>query len=188
MITKKDLNKGQHFLTDKKALSDEINAASLSAKDSVIEIGAGEGVLTSQLIKKSGKVLAFEIDLQYKEKLEALKSNKNNLEIIYKDAMKSSWKGYNKIVSNIPYLVSEQLLNKSIKEKIPELILIAGEKLKEKLEKVDSKIGFITNLFYNIKFIRKVEKNCFSPPPRVNSWLMKFKLKENNSKIDSLLV
>src|SRR3989344_2026105 len=92
--------KEQHILIDNKILEKEIEISDITKKDNIIEIGAGPGNLTIELAKKANKVLAFEIDEKFKENLDNLKIN---IEIIYGNALNYSWKGYNKIVSNIPY-------------------------------------------------------------------------------------
>ena len=70
--------KDQHLLTDKKILAEEMRAAELSEEDRVIEIGAGAGILTAELVEKAGKVLAFELDKQFKEELDKLKNKSEN--------------------------------------------------------------------------------------------------------------
>lgn len=172
---------GQHFLIDKSILKKEIEIANLSKKDSVIEIGAGKGTLTKEILKKAGKVLAFELDLSLKEELEKQKLNVN-----FSDALKSSWQGYNKIVSNIPYNLSEQVILKAIDEGIEELTLIVGENFKEILEKKETKIGIITDFFFDFEPILKIDKTCFEPAPRVNSWLIKLRAK-NAAKEEKIL-
>ena len=183
----RNLEKAQHFLRDKGIIEKEVAIANLSKKDRVIEIGAGEGNLTEKLVKRAGKVLVFEIDKRYSEKLEKLKKNYENLDIIYDNALNYSWKNYSKIVSNIPYFISEQLIKKSIEDGIYEIIIIVGERFKEILEKKESKIGILSNLFYNIDFVQKVDKNSFLPPPRIHSWLIKLKRKEKVSSTEVFL-
>jgi len=53
---------GQHFLKDRRVLQRILTAASLSPTDTVIEVGAGKGVLTQALASAAGKVIALEID------------------------------------------------------------------------------------------------------------------------------
>lgn len=166
---------GQHILIDKEILKREIQAALLSKKDNILEIGAGTGVLTKELAENSGKVLAFEIDKKFKPFLDKL--NYENLEIVYDDALIHDWQGYTKIVSNIPYFLSEPIILKAIQSEIPFLVLIVGETFKEKLES-DEKIGQIARLFYNTETICKVEKSSFSPQPRTASFLIKLTKKE----------
>ena len=113
-----NLDKGQHFLRDLTIIKKEVSTANISKKDKIIEIGAGEGILTAELIKKAGEVLAFEIDKRYASKLNFLEKSNKNLKIIYDNALDYSWRGYTKIVSNIPYFLSEQIIDKAIEEGI----------------------------------------------------------------------
>ncbi|MEW6619849.1 MAG: 16S rRNA (adenine(1518)-N(6)/adenine(1519)-N(6))-dimethyltransferase RsmA [bacterium] len=52
---------GQHFLVNEGILKQIISAAQLSKEDTVLEIGAGIGILTSQLVPLVSKVIAVEI-------------------------------------------------------------------------------------------------------------------------------
>lgn len=176
---------GQHFLMNQSLIKEEVKLAKISSKDNILEIGAGSGNLTKELIKTNAKIYSFEIDERYSSELEKLKNK--NLTIIYDNALNYSWRKYNKIVSNIPYEISEPLINKAIKEEINFLVLIIGENFKEILEKNNSKIGFISNLFYNIYFIKKINKKEFMPIPRVDSWLIKLEKKEEITKLDRIL-
>jgi len=154
IFQRKDL--GQHFLMNQSLIKEEVKLAKISSKDNILEIGAGSGNLTKELIKTNAKIYSFEIDERYSSELKELKNE--NLTIIYDNTLNYSWRKYNKIVSNIPYEISEPLINKAIKEGINFLVLIIGENFKEILEKNNSKIGFISNLFYNISFIKKINK------------------------------
>lgn len=181
-----DCKKGQHLLKDKDIIEKEISAARLSKKDFVIEIGAGKGYLTEALAKKAGKVLAFEIEESFQDSLKQLQKKYSNLSIIYGDAMKYSWRDYNKIISNIPYHLSEAILMKSIHYLIKLMTLITGEKLKHSLES-ETKIGFIMRTFYKIEPLFKVESKSFIPSPKVNSWLINFKPKKPKSKKEEII-
>jgi len=175
--------KEQHILIDNKILEKEIEISDITKKDNIIEIGAGPGNLTIELAKKANKVLAFEIDEKFKENLDNLKIN---IEIIYGNALNYSWKGYNKIVSNIPYSISEPLIWKSISDEINTIILIVGENFKKILFSQHKKIGILASLFFNIKPILFVGKNCFNPKPRTNSWVIKLERKKQD-RIEEIL-
>ena len=53
---------GQNFLADPNLLDAIVRDAGLRPDDVVLEVGAGEGVLTSRLAKVAGYVHAVEID------------------------------------------------------------------------------------------------------------------------------
>ncbi|HOD97052.1 MAG TPA: rRNA adenine N-6-methyltransferase family protein, partial [Candidatus Paceibacterota bacterium] len=53
---------GQNFLINKNALKKIVDALSISENDIIIEIGAGTGNLTQEILKKTSKVIAIEKD------------------------------------------------------------------------------------------------------------------------------
>ncbi|MBU3907559.1 MAG: methyltransferase [Nanoarchaeota archaeon] len=181
--------KDQHFLIDKKILAKEIETAGLSKNDKVIEIGAGTGILTKELAKHCKEVLAFEIDKRFKDSLDQIKkeNKNNNLKIIYDNALNYNWEGYNKIVSNLPYSLSEPAILNAISPSIEELTLIVGENFKNLLSEKESKIGIIADLFYDFHPIAKVNKQSFFPSPRVDSWLIQLTKKGELSNAEKIL-
>jgi len=177
--------KEQHFLTSKEVINRLVKEAKLSKTDKIIEIGAGTGYITQELVKNADSVLAFEIDKKFKAELDKIKDK--NLEIIYDNALDYSWKGCNKIVSNIPYSLSEQIITKAINDKIELMVLIVGENFKEILEKKETKIGIIADLFFDIKAIMEIDKKNLTPSPRVNSWVVRLKKKTKIIKLNLIL-
>ena len=81
---------GQNFLKSKNAIFAMIKAGDVSENDIVLEAGPGKGVLTEELLKKAGKVIAVEKDdmlvefLRDKFKLE-IESGK--LELVHGDIL-----------------------------------------------------------------------------------------------------
>jgi len=53
---------GQNFLNDSNLLNKIIKTVNLSAHDTVLEIGAGDGALTEKIFPHVDKMLAAEID------------------------------------------------------------------------------------------------------------------------------
>jgi len=170
--------KQQHFLKNKEILNKEIEIAKLAKKDNVLEIGTGDGRLTILIDKKVNSVTSFENDPSLKPVLENLKLK--NTKFVFEDALKFSWKEYNKIVSNIPYSLSEPVIMKAIKEEIKELILIIGENFATLLKEKTSKIGVLANLYFEIEYVEKIDKKEFEPSPRVNSFLIHLTRKKPN--------
>lgn len=182
-----DSDKGQHFLKDKKVLERELEISSINKDDKIIEIGAGTGVLTEELTRKAKEVLAFEIDEKFFEDLKSIGEKYENLTIVFDNALFYSWHGYNKIVSNIPYYLSEEVVNKAIMECVNEMVLIVGEKFKDLLFS-NEKVGLVSRKFYSIKEIMKVSRESFEPQPRVNSFLIKFEKRRKISKLDNIIL
>ena len=178
----------QHFMIDRSLIKRIISYSGLTDKDVVLEIGPGKGFLTKELVKKC-KVIAVEKDEKFKEELANLAKISKNLEIIFGNALNliKSLK-FNKIISNIPYNISEPLL-KQLFRKQPELAIITvSESFAEKLLDKSSKIGLQAQLFFNIEKLEVVERKAFLPRPKTDSAVIKLTPKrEELTKVEKIL-
>lgn len=180
-------NKGQHFLLNEDILKEIVKASELRKNDRVLEVGAGSGNLTEHLVKRASEVTAFELDKKLGPLLKKKFASRRNITLIIDDALKYYWKNFDKIVSNIPYYISEPLIIKAIIADIRSITIVIGEKFKNKLLS-HNKIGLIANSFYEINVIRKIDRKEFTPQPRVNSFLVTLKKKTKISKIDKIML
>ena len=73
---------GQNFLIDKNIVNKIVNSFEILPDSLVIEIGCGDGRLTSELCKKFDFVLGYEIDFDIKDKLINNLSFFDNFEIM----------------------------------------------------------------------------------------------------------
>src|SRR5919202_6409236 len=103
---------GQHWLHDRVILADIADAAELTKNDTVLEIGPGLGTLTSELLRRAGKVIAVEFDEALAAKLPGQFPGKN-LEIIHSDILTFDLsrlpRGY-KVVANVPYYITSKIV------------------------------------------------------------------------------
>jgi len=173
---------GQNFLTDLSALPKIITAADIQPNDFILEIGAGLGILTAELVKKAAQVLSIELDPRL---IPILKENipANNLKIINADALKVPLPNVPyKLVANIPYYITSPILNHFLKpklpaEKRPTLIVLLIQK--EVAEKICAKAGDHTVLSLQVQVFGKpqiidiVPATSFYPTPDVNSAILK---------------
>ena len=163
-----DIKKEQHFFTDEKLLQEIVRAASLTKKDVVLEIGAGTGILTRELVKYARKVVAVEIDLRLRPLLQLLPKN---AEVIMDDALAvlPRRKDFNKIVANIPYQICEPLLQYLCSAKQVELsVLTVPLKFARRAQKHPLFAAFLM-----VEIIQEVPKEAFSPPPKVRSAIVR---------------
>ena len=80
---------GQNFLTAAWVPERIAEEANLDEGTGVLEIGPGIGCLTEQLSMRAGKVLALELDRSLKPVLKRTLSGRDNVEIVFADAMKT---------------------------------------------------------------------------------------------------
>src|SRR3989344_4613313 len=105
----------QNFLTSPAIAKAMVAAAELTPEDTVVEIGPGKGILTEELLKRSGEVIAIEKDRRLVPELQerftqAIKARK--LKIIEGDALRFDFSGLHdyKVVAIIPYNIPGELL------------------------------------------------------------------------------
>ncbi len=178
----------QHFMVDRSLIKKIIRYSELKEDDIVLEIGPGKGFLTKELVKKC-RVIAVEKDDSFKPGLSKLKKLSKNLEIIFGNALKlvKNLK-FNKIVSNIPYNISEPLFKQMFKLQIEFAILTVSQSFAEKLLDKNTKIGLQTNLFFSIEKLEEVSREAFLPRPRTDSAVLKITpKKEGLSTVEKVL-
>ena len=178
----------QHFMVDRSLIKKIIGYSELKEDDIVLEIGPGKGFLTKELVKKC-RVIAVEKDDSFKPGLSKLKKINKNLEIVFGNALKliKNLK-FNKIVSNIPYNISEPLFKQMFKLRIESAILTVSQSFAEKMLDKNTKIGLQTSLFFSIEKLEEVSREAFLPRPRTDSTVLKMTpKKEGLSTVEKVL-
>lgn len=183
---------GQNFIQDNNIIRKIVETANIEDNSLIIEIGPGAGALTKELVKK-GKVLAYEIDTELKEKLNETFKDNNNLEIIFDDFLNRNVKedikkyDYNKlyVVANLPYYITTPIITKIIEEKLDleKMVIMVqkevGERFSAKPNSKDySSITIFLNYYFDIKKEFIVSKNSFIPKPNVDSIIISLNRKK----------
>ena len=166
---------GQHFLIDKSVAEREITYADISTDDVVLEIGPGKGILTQLLAKKAKKVIAIEIDSALVKNLENIVSG--NVTLIHADIMKIDFytlPRFNKIVSNLPFQISSPVTFKLLEYPFSKAVLIYQKDFADRMvahfhTKDYSRLSVGVYYKTHCRVLETVSKNCFSPPPKVES-------------------
>ena len=148
-----------------------------------MEIGPGVGVLTQQLAKKAGKVIAVEKDQKMCEILKEILKNFKNVEIFNDDVLK--WKpNYKllttnyKVIANLPYYITAPVLRKFLESKyLPqEMVLMVQKEVARRIcaKPPDMSLLTVSVQFYSKpKIISYVSKRSFWPQPKVDSAIIK---------------
>lgn len=193
-------NLGQNFLIDENILKKIIDAAELDENSTVIEIGPGIGTLTQEMAKRCKKVVAIEIDKNLIPILEETLGNFDNIKIIHADALKVDFnkiiKEENlenvKVVANLPYYVTTPIIAKLLNErvKISSMIIMIQKEVADRiLAKPNTDeygtLSLLCQYHCDIKKICKVSPNCFVPPPRVESMVIRLDIRDQK-RVDIL--
>ena len=165
----------QHFLIDEHVINTFINVCDLKNDDKVLEIGAGKGTLSNII----SKIVA---DFTIIEKDEKLKDFLKDYNVIYNDVLNEDISGYNKIITSLPYSITEPFMYKLIDVNFDKLIMICGKNFADLvINKEDNKLSLLTNLYFDYEKIMDIKPESFEPQPRVMSSLIVLTKKDINS-------
>lgn len=111
---------GQCFMIDQNLLAKLLELADISPADSILEVGPGTGTLTEELLKRSGKVVAVEIDRGLAATLERHFASSNNFTLLCQDILDGKHLispevtkhllPSARLVSNLPYNIATPLI------------------------------------------------------------------------------
>ena len=178
---------GQNFLVDKNIAKKIIKSADVSVSDTVIEIGPGKGILTEELLQKTKKIIAVEIDKKLSEELIEKYKNQKNIKIINTDFLK-----YNppkklklKFVANLPYYISSAIIEKILHLNNWDTAVFMLQK--EVACRLKATSGFddygvlsiACQIFCSVEKMFNVPGTCFNPKPEVTSTVVKLKRLKN---------
>ncbi len=171
---------GQHFLRCDWAVSAMLAAAKIEKTDTVLEVGPGTGVLTRELARRAGRVIAVEKDERLATSLAADLARRKftNVEIIAADILKflaaARLPQRFSVVANIPYYLTARLLRILCEagEKPDRIVVMIQKEVAGRIVALPPKMNLLAlsvRLVGVPKIIKTVPASCFSPRPNVDS-------------------
>lgn len=187
---------GQNFIFDRNLLDAIVEDAGIGAEDVVVEIGAGAGTLTAALADRAKEVISYEIDENLRSVLDRTLASKTNVRVVYEDFLKKSGALPErfKVVANLPYYVTTPIVMRLLEgEERPESVTVMVQK--EVAERLTARpgtaeYGAITasmNLVADAYVTRIVGRQCFLPPPNVDSAVVNVVLKDKGYTAEEIL-
>jgi len=162
---------GQHFLIDREVLGLITSAAELTPADVIMEIGPGLGVLTTELARQAGWVVAIELDSKLADILEQTLAPFDNVTIVNEDILqvepaallREQKTGFPpainnpfnyKVVANLPYYITAHVLRHFLEASVkPQIIVVMVQK--EVAEAIVAESGRMSLLSISVQFYGK---------------------------------
>jgi len=184
-----DLSRDQAFMVNPRAIRWILEQASLKKTDTVLEIGAGTGNLTRELARSGARIIAVERDITLERELRKNLRGFPSTEIIIGNALNlldSRGIRFDKVISNIPYAISEPLIQRLIFHDFGLAVLTLPKGFAHRLiaaswEKEYSRLSFTFQRFFIVEACLDLQRDSFRPKPRTNSVVLKFLAKPRNS-------
>lgn len=185
---------GQNFLIDADALAAIVDAAELRPDDLVVEVGPGLGVLTWELVRRAGAVVAVELDKRLAARLHDELPDER-LHIVQGDILRlppggllaGRWDkgqgearpGY-KLVANLPYAITAPVLRHFLEaEAPPDLAVVLVQW--EVAERITARPGDLSVLAHAVQLyaepeiVARVPAASFLPAPAVDSAVLRMR-------------
>jgi 16S rRNA (adenine1518-N6/adenine1519-N6)-dimethyltransferase len=186
---------GQNFLIDISVINNIINSIAPKHQDKILEIGPGMGALTFEILKHTNSIDVIEIDKDMINFLEK-RNQDNKIRLINKNILDIEnvfFAEYTKIIGNLPYYISSEILIKITKnpnQKTSYYFMLQ----KEVADRISSpegnsnfgRISAFLQYFFKIDLLFDVGPDSFEPPPKIRSSIVKLEpLKRSNLKVFS---
>lgn len=178
-------NLGQHFLRDKSVARKIVSSFSGEDCETVLEIGPGTGILTSELLSRNfPDFRVIEID---NESVHYLKSNFPGLEhIISGDFLEIDlrrvFSGRVSVIGNFPYNISSQIFFRILEHRdlVPEVCCMLQKEVAERIcarpgTKAFGILSVLIQSYYSAEYLFSVSPGVFVPPPKVQSGVIRLK-------------
>jgi 16S rRNA (adenine1518-N6/adenine1519-N6)-dimethyltransferase len=179
---------GQHFLMDKGIMMVIMRIAEVNSQDTVVEVGPGLGEMTKLLASKAKRVIAIEVDESMLALLEERLDEYDNIVLHRGDALKfdflnesRKWGEKLKVVSNLPYNISTQLLFRFVemREAFSGLTLMLQKEVAERIVAIPGGrqygvLSVFLQIYCDASIRRIVQPSSFFPRPKVESAVVRF--------------
>ena len=184
---------GQNFLKRKVVVERIADVCSLTKDDLVIEVGPGGAILTQELAKRAGHVLAYEIDEDLKVELTNKLSEFSNVDILFQDFLNSSLEydisrfSYSNLyfISNVPYYITTPIIMKLVNSNLnfKKICMMVQKEVGNRFcaspgSREYGSISVFLSYFYDVKKEFLVSRKEFVPEPNVDSVVISFTKKD----------
>lgn len=171
---------GQNFLIDANVVKAIVAAAEISAGEEVLEIGPGIGTLTQGLLEAGAKVTAVELDKKLPAVLAETLAGYENFKLVSGDILKVDLTELMpekfKVVANLPYYITTQILLALLEKKLPitKIVTMVQREVAERMtaapgSKIYGAMSVAVQFRAEVRVAFDVPPEKFLPKPEVTS-------------------
>jgi len=186
-----DPNRDQHFLVDDRVLDRLPTYLEDADTSHLLEVGGGTGGLTDRLLAVGETVTVIErdptlaafLEREFREEIEA-----GRLTVIDGDALEVELPEFTASVSNLPYGVSSEIAFRLFPKKRP-LVLMFQQEFAERMvaepgTSAYGRLSVSSQHFADVELVESIPKEAFSPPPAVQSAVVRALPREPEYEVD----
>lgn len=185
---KKEL--GQNFLINKNIIKNIVDVLNISEEDEILEIGPGLGALSFEIEKhKFNTFTLVEYDQKFVDFLSRSFDGKENITIIKNNILKEREFGYNKVIGNLPYYITSDIILKiALKcDKLEKAVFMVQKECYKRIVAESGKdynaLNILLKYLFDIKEEIKVGRDNFFPIPNVDSLVFSLTKKQEKNVV-----
>jgi 23S rRNA (adenine-N6)-dimethyltransferase len=169
---------GQHFLRSSRLATELVEQAGISARDLVVEIGAGSGRLTMPLAERSGRLIAVERDPAWADRLRSSFSNDAHVAIVRANALHVPLpRDPYRVFGNLPFTFGSRILARLLDDVGSPLqrmdALLQYEMARKRAQIHPSPLVSLGwQPWWEFRLVRHVPRTAFEPLPSVDAGML----------------
>ena len=177
-------------MVSRKWLSVMADLLRIRSTDSVIELGAGTGNLSEEILKRGPKRLTLvEKDPNMIWHLRTRFSSDPRVDVVERDIREVlPIKGYEKVAANPPYYLSSVILIGLARSDFERAVMTFQREFAERMVASPGtpeygSLTVISSLLFNVEVVAIVGKGAFRPPPKVESAIVVMEPKDVSPEV-----
>jgi len=183
---------------DLNAIDKIVRIAGITGEDTVVEIGAGLGVMTALIAGKAGRVIALEIDGGMVSILREELKDFDNVSVVETDVLRYDFSaplrqdesavrsGKLRIIGNVPYNISSPILFHLLeyRSQIDFVVLMLQKEVADRMTaspgtKAYGTLSVILAMYFDISREFSVPAGCFYPRPKIDSAVVRMIVRDH---------
>jgi len=179
-------------LIDEEVIANLIDFSGVGGEDMVLEIGPGVGNITEELLQHAKTVLCIEKNPKYIPVLRERLKHFPNLDVVLGDALHEKLPRSDRLVSNLPYMICEAFLQRTLRMEMKSATLIVPSGFAKILEARAGELGYSklslqAQLFYDQETHMEVPISAYLPEPRTETCIISLVPRESSTAADEAL-
>jgi 16S rRNA (adenine1518-N6/adenine1519-N6)-dimethyltransferase len=199
---------GQHFLASPDSAERIVDALGDVSQSTVLEIGPGQGILTSLLAKRARRLIAVELDRVLAAQLRLKFGMARNVEIIEADVLAIDFDSLFgpkpglgrpgieltpepvQVVGNLPYYITSDILLRlfAFSKYFDNIVIMVQREVADRIaaQPGGSDYGLLSataQLYAHVEKLFTLPPNAFSPPPKVHSTVLRLTIDPRQEKL-----
>ena len=185
---------GQNFIVNPGVPPKIVDAAGIDRRCGVLEIGPGIGVLTREIARRAGRVVAIEVDKRLPPVLEETLAGFDNVKVVLQDVLKADLRALMAeefagmpvaVCANLPYYITSPIIMNLLEAHLPitSLTVMVQKEAAARLcaEPGSREVGAVSiavRYYSDPKILFQVSRGSFLPAPDVDSTVIRLDVRD----------